>query len=48
MQHVRADRPILLGAGERPYDDPGTLPGYECTSVVSSPPVTHAQFAKVS
>lgn len=38
--------PILLGAGERLYDDLGTLPGYEISSVVHSPAVTHVTFAK--
>jgi dihydrofolate reductase len=40
--------PILLGAGERLYDDLGSLPGYECTSVVNSPAVTHVVFAKLA
>ncbi|MEV5836102.1 dihydrofolate reductase family protein [Nocardia sp. NPDC052112] len=38
--------PILLGAGERLYDDLGTLPGYEISSVVPSPAVTHVTFTK--
>lgn len=37
--------PILLGAGERIYDDIGALPGYECT-VTPSPAVTHVQFTR--
>ncbi|MFQ6395053.1 dihydrofolate reductase family protein [Nocardia sp. KC 131] len=40
--------PILLGAGERLFDGLGTLPGYERTSVASSPAVTHVQFAKLA
>ncbi|CAM4515841.1 dihydrofolate reductase family protein [Nocardia ninae] len=38
--------PILLGGGERLYDDLGTLPGYRVSSVVRSPAVTHVQFRK--
>ncbi|WP_067692629.1 dihydrofolate reductase family protein [Nocardia jejuensis] len=38
--------PILLGAGERLYDDLGTLPGYECTRVESSDRVTHVTFSR--
>ncbi|MFI9509917.1 dihydrofolate reductase family protein [Nocardia sp. NPDC052566] len=38
--------PILLGAGERLYDDLGTLPGYRIGSVVRSPAVTHVTFVK--
>ncbi|WP_280404910.1 dihydrofolate reductase family protein [Nocardia brasiliensis] len=38
--------PILLGGGERLYDDLGTLPGYEVSSVVRSPAVTHVQFTR--
>ncbi|WP_433683606.1 dihydrofolate reductase family protein [Nocardia sp. CA-119907] len=38
--------PILLGAGERLYDDLGTLPGYEISSVVRSPAVTHVTFTR--
>ncbi|MEV4235152.1 dihydrofolate reductase family protein [Nocardia sp. NPDC049737] len=38
--------PILLGAGERLYDDLATLPGYEISSVVHSPAVTHVTFGK--
>ncbi|MFB8274258.1 dihydrofolate reductase family protein [Nocardia colli] len=38
--------PILLGDGERLYDDLGTLPGYAISSVVRSPAVTHVTFTK--
>ncbi|WP_062984780.1 dihydrofolate reductase family protein [Nocardia anaemiae] len=38
--------PILLGAGARLYDDLGTLAGYEISSVVQSPAVTHVTFTK--
>jgi dihydrofolate reductase len=38
--------PILLGGGERLYDDLGTLPGYRCTSVAGSASVTHVVFTK--
>ncbi|WP_280259167.1 dihydrofolate reductase family protein [Nocardia wallacei] len=39
--------PILLGGGERIFDDLGTLPGYECSEPVSSERVTHVRFTKV-
>ncbi|MEU7138227.1 dihydrofolate reductase family protein [Nocardia sp. NPDC046473] len=38
--------PILLGAGERLYDELGTLPGYAVSSVVRSPAVTHVTFTR--
>jgi len=38
--------PILLGAGERLFDDLGTLDGYECVELVSSPSVAHVRLAK--
>ncbi|MFC9437231.1 dihydrofolate reductase family protein [Nocardia sp. NPDC057030] len=38
--------PILLGGGERLYDDLGTLPGYAVSSVVRSPSVTHVTFTR--
>ncbi|MFD6156875.1 dihydrofolate reductase family protein [Nocardia sp. NPDC060256] len=38
--------PILLGAGERLYDDLGALPGYAVSSVVRSPAVTHVTFTR--
>ncbi|MBF6173699.1 dihydrofolate reductase family protein [Nocardia blacklockiae] len=38
--------PILLGGGERIFDGLGTLPGYECTQLVSSERVTHVRFTK--
>ncbi|WP_433759811.1 dihydrofolate reductase family protein [Nocardia sp. CA-135398] len=38
--------PILLGAGERLYDDLDALPGYEINSVLHSPAVTHVTFTK--
>ncbi|MFE9575773.1 dihydrofolate reductase family protein [Nocardia sp. NPDC006044] len=38
--------PILLGGGERLYDDLGTLPGYVVGSVVRSPSVTHVTFTR--
>ncbi|WP_280271576.1 dihydrofolate reductase family protein [Nocardia wallacei] len=40
--------PILLGGGERIFDDLGTLPGYECSELVSSERVTHVRFTKVA
>ncbi|WP_067827048.1 dihydrofolate reductase family protein [Nocardia inohanensis] len=43
-----AQAPILLGAGERLFDDVGTLPGYECTKLESSPAVTHLTFERVA
>ena len=33
--------PVLLGGGERLFDDVGTLDGYACTEVVPSPSVAH-------
>lgn len=39
--------PILLGAGERIFDGSlGTLPGYRCVELVSSPSVAHVRFAR--
>ncbi|MFI6168093.1 dihydrofolate reductase family protein [Nocardia sp. NPDC051052] len=38
--------PILLGGGERLYDELGTLPGYAISSVVRSAAVTHVVFTK--
>jgi dihydrofolate reductase len=39
--------PILLGSGERLFDNLGSGPeGYECVEFVSSPSVTHVRFAK--
>ncbi|WP_433657127.1 dihydrofolate reductase family protein [Nocardia sp. CA-128927] len=38
--------PILLGGGERLYDELGVLPGYAVSSVVRSPAVTHVVFTK--
>lgn len=38
--------PILLGGGERLYDELGALPGYAISSVVQSPAVTHVVFTK--
>ncbi|MGV9546142.1 dihydrofolate reductase family protein [Nocardia beijingensis] len=38
--------PILLGAGERLYDELGTLPGYQVASVTHSPAVTHVTFTR--
>ncbi|MEV6554638.1 dihydrofolate reductase family protein [Nocardia sp. NPDC051756] len=38
--------PILLGGGERLYDDLGALPGYTIGSVVRSPAVTHVTFTR--
>lgn len=39
--------PILLGAGERIFDGSlGTLPGYHCVELVSSPSVAHVRFVR--
>jgi dihydrofolate reductase len=39
--------PILLGAGERLFDNLGRDPyGYECVEFVSSPSVAHVRFAR--
>jgi hypothetical protein len=39
--------PILLGAGERLFDDPADLPArYECVEFESSMAVTHARIAR--
>ena len=40
--------PVLLGDGERLFDDPTVLDGYECVEIVSSPAVAHLHFAKAS
>ena len=43
--HV-AIAPVLLGAGERLFDDLGpAVDGYECVEVVSSPRVAHVRLA---
>lgn len=44
--HNLAVVPILLGGGERLYDELGALPGYAISSVVRSPAVTHVVFTK--
>jgi dihydrofolate reductase len=37
--------PILLGAGERLFDDIGGAPeGYECAELIASPAVAHVRF----
>jgi len=39
--------PVLLGGGERLFDDLGDATGrYECVEVVSSPAVTHVRLAR--
>ncbi|WP_067711160.1 dihydrofolate reductase family protein [Nocardia yamanashiensis] len=43
-----AQVPILLGAGERIFEDLGTLPGYECTKLESSAAVTHITFERIA
>lgn len=39
--------PVLLGAGERLYDELGTLPGYELARVEAGEGATHVHFAKI-
>jgi riboflavin biosynthesis pyrimidine reductase len=39
---------LAVVPGERLYNDLGTLPGYEISSVVHSPAVTHVTFTKSS
>lgn len=39
--------PVLLGFGERLFEDLGSLPGYRCADMVSSKAVTHVWFTKV-
>ncbi|UFS96420.1 dihydrofolate reductase family protein [Nocardia huaxiensis] len=43
-----AQVPILLGAGERLYENLGALPGLECTRMESSDRVTHLTFTRVT
>ena len=38
--------PILLGSGERLFDDLGGPIGYDCVEFVASPAVAHARFAR--
>ncbi|MEA2645012.1 MAG: hypothetical protein QOE92_95 [Chloroflexota bacterium] len=38
--------PVLLGAGERLFDDRGGAAGYECVEFVSSPAALHARLVK--
>ncbi|TLF79235.1 dihydrofolate reductase family protein [Nocardia cyriacigeorgica] len=38
--------PILLGAGERLFDDLGTLPGYQVAVLGSSPAASHLSIAR--
>ena len=38
--------PVLLGAGERLFDDVDELVGYECVQLVSSPAVAHFTFER--
>ena len=41
--------PILLGAGERLFDNLGDAPeGYECVELASSPAVAHVRLARTS
>jgi dihydrofolate reductase len=39
--------PTVLGAGERIFDGLGTLDGYECTEIASSPAVAHMVFTRI-
>jgi dihydrofolate reductase len=39
--------PILLGRGERVFDDPSLLDRYECAEVESEGSVAHFRFVKV-
>lgn len=40
--------PVLLGAGERLFDDLAGLPaGYACTELVGSGPATHARITRL-
>jgi dihydrofolate reductase len=40
--------PVLLGAGERPFDDPGpSTDNYHCIEHVSSPAITHIRLARI-
>jgi dihydrofolate reductase len=39
--------PVLLGRGERLFDDPGNgRYGYECVELVASPSVAHVRLAR--
>ena len=38
--------PILLGRGERLFENVGDAPGYECIELVSSPRVAHVRLAR--
>ncbi|MGW4532698.1 dihydrofolate reductase family protein [Nocardia sp. NPDC004340] len=38
--------PVLLGSGERLYDDLGTLPGYRLADMLSTGAVTHLWFTR--
>jgi dihydrofolate reductase len=38
--------PLLLGSGERLFDDGDRLPEYECVALQSSPAVAHYTFAR--
>lgn len=38
--------PVLLGAGERLFDDPALLDGYECVEISTGGAVAHFHFAK--
>ena len=38
--------PILLGAGERLFENLDGVPGYECVELVSSPAVAHVRLAR--
>lgn len=40
--------PLLLGSGERLYDDLGTLPGYDVDRVEAGEGATHVHFTKVA
>ncbi len=40
--------PLLLGAGERLYDDLGDLPNYELVEHISSEKVTHVRYARIA
>jgi dihydrofolate reductase len=40
--------PVLLGSGERLFEDLGTLDGYRCEEVVTSPHVAHFRLVRRS
>jgi dihydrofolate reductase len=40
--------PVLLGGGERLFDNLGGDAGYECVELICSPAVAHARFARAN